>query len=161
MYCDEWFLNSPFQNVCFISLHIACSIHLHCVLTQSTQSILQVDGKNKLNLLEKLELMKFGRCLLPLFSGSLSSHLLSENIDMKYAHIWSFTLCLTLSRQMSIYNRHGDCASIDKCRYTIDSVCFMFLQSYFDHTSLIGAVYYTNIFMNVLSASFCHLDVII
>jgi hypothetical protein len=39
-------------------------------------------------------------------------------------------LILTLSGQMSIYNRHGDCASMDKCRYMIDKVCFEFLHSY-------------------------------
>jgi hypothetical protein len=68
---------------------------------------------------------------------------------------------LTLSGQSSICNRHGDCASMVKCRYMSDKVCFMFLPSYFNHTSLAGTVDYTNACMNVLSAPFCHLEVII
>jgi hypothetical protein len=39
--------------------------------------------------------------------------------------------------------------------------CFAFLQLYFNQTSLVGTVYYTNIFVNVSSASCCHLEVII
>jgi hypothetical protein len=62
---------------------------------------------------------------------------------------------------MSTYDQRGECASMDKCRYTIDKVCFMFLWSYFDHTSLVGTVNYTNASMNVLSASLCHLEIII
>jgi hypothetical protein len=89
LYCGEWFLKSPFQNVSFISFHIACNIHLHVVLTQSTQRILQVNGKNKLNLSEKIRIDEIWEMLGTSLSGPLSSV-----IVMKYTHIWSSTLCL-------------------------------------------------------------------
>jgi hypothetical protein len=38
-------------------------------------------------------------------------------------------LSLTHSGRMSIYNQHGDCF-MDKCRYKIEKVSFVFLQSY-------------------------------
>jgi hypothetical protein len=62
-----------------------------------------------------------------------------------HSHFLSSTMNLNgnISHQTSIYNQHGDCASIDKCRYTINNVCFMFLQSYFNHTSLVGTADYT------------------
>jgi hypothetical protein len=50
---------------------------------------------------------------------------------------------------------------MDECQYMIDKVCFLFLRSYFDHTSLVHSADYTNTCMNDLSASFCHLEVII
>jgi hypothetical protein len=70
---------------------------------------------------------------------------------------------LALSGHMSIiqYNRNCYFSAMDKCRYMIESVSFAVLQSYFDHTSLVGTVCYTNVFMNVLSASSCHLEVIV
>jgi hypothetical protein len=34
---------------------------------------------------------------------------------------------LTLSGRMSIYNRHGDSAPLDICRYMIDKISFAFL----------------------------------
>jgi hypothetical protein len=37
-------------------------------------------------------------------------------------------LDLTLSSRMLIYNRHGDSASLDICRYMINKVSFAFLQ---------------------------------
>jgi hypothetical protein len=64
--------------------------------------------------------------------------------DRAEADRYTFCKLLALSRQTSIYNRHGDCASIGKCRCTLDNVCFVFLRSYFDHTSLVGTIDYTN-----------------
>jgi hypothetical protein len=55
---------------------------------------------------------------------------------------------------MSVYNQHGDSASIDK-------VSFAFLRSYIDHMSLLATIFRANACMNVLSAVFCHLEVII
>jgi hypothetical protein len=42
---------------------------------------------------------------------------------------WTLSV-LTLSGRMSIYNRYGDSASMDKCWYMIDKISFAFLPSY-------------------------------
>jgi hypothetical protein len=70
-------------------------------------------------------------------------------------------MSLTLSCCMSIFNRRGDSASKDECLYMIDIVSSALLWSYVDHTSLLTIVFCANAFMNVLSAFFCHLEVII
>jgi hypothetical protein len=62
---------------------------------------------------------------------------------------------------MSIYNWNCYFPPMDKCQCMIKSASFEVLRSYFDHTLLVGTVCYTNVFMNVLSASFCHREVII
>jgi hypothetical protein len=68
---------------------------------------------------------------------------------------------LTLSGRMSIYNWHGDITSTDECRYMIQKVSFVFLPSYVDYMSLMATVSCANVFMNVLSASCRHTEVII
>jgi hypothetical protein len=91
--------------------------------------------------------------------------LLQENTFLnpnvrKLKHSQNNLACgLTLSRQMSIYNRNVYSSAMDRCRHMITSVPFTVLRSYFIHTLLVGTVCYTNIFMNVLSASSCHLEV--
>jgi hypothetical protein len=47
-------------------------------------------------------------------------------------------------KTLSIYSRHGDYPSMDKCQYMIDKVCLAFLLSYFNHTSLVGTLDYTS-----------------
>jgi hypothetical protein len=46
----------------------------------------------------------------------------------------------------------------DGCRVLFARVCFAVLRSYFDHTALAGRVCDTNVFVNVFSASSCHLE---
>jgi hypothetical protein len=68
---------------------------------------------------------------------------------------------LTLSGQMSIYNRNRYSSAMDKCRYMIEIVSFAVLRSYFIRTLVVGTVCYTNVFRNGFPPSSCHLEVIV
>jgi hypothetical protein len=55
---------------------------------------------------------------------------------------------LTLSVRMLIYNRHGNYASMDECRYMIDKVSSTFLSSNVDHMWPLATVFCACVFMN-------------
>jgi hypothetical protein len=68
---------------------------------------------------------------------------------------------LALSCHISIYTWNFYFPPTDKGRYMTENDSFAFLWSYFDLNSLVGTAFYTNVFMNVLFASSCHLEGII